>query len=514
MNFIKIIKYDYLQRTRSYAFLITLCASLAIGYTFVPEPNATYSTIRIADYVGTYNAAWFGYVTAIMTSIFLSMIGFYLINSGIKKDVDTKVGQIIAATQLSNFRYLLSKTISNFLILVTIVAVVFIMSIILFFLYNDGSSFELWKFVKPYLLIPIPAMFLVAVTAVSFEILFRKYSVIQNVIYFFLFSFLMASQATTEMDFATDVFGSKIVIHELEEKVRTIKGIEHNIDMSIGYVLGNTTKANSFDFNGIDFPNSFILSRVILIVLGLVIITILTPFFHRFSFKKTVSKVKKKVNIHATGMKDIDLSLLPKPKPTFEIFSLIKTELLLLIRNGSKWLWFLNAIGMVSLACLPIKISYQIVLPILWFLQVSRLSNLTSKEINNKVHYFAFASYKPIQRLLTSQILSAFLLMVFLAVPFIIQLGIQMKFTSIIAIVLGALFIVLLSALLGIITNGKKLFEVLFFLITYANINGIPITSYFGFLETTNYYFTVILTLIISFLVLIFYTRNYQLTKV
>ncbi len=141
-SLITIIKLDFLQRTRNYNFLITLCACLAIAYTFVPEPNANYSTIRISDYVGFYNSAWFGYVTAIMTSIFLSLIGFYLINSSIKNDLETKVGQMIAATPISNFSYLLSKVISNFLLLLTIVFIIFLMSIILFFLYNDGYPFQ------------------------------------------------------------------------------------------------------------------------------------------------------------------------------------------------------------------------------------------------------------------------------------------------------------------------------------------------------------------------------------
>ncbi|CAL2103647.1 ABC-2 type transporter protein [Tenacibaculum sp. 190130A14a] len=513
MSFIKTIKYDYLQRTRSYAFLITLCASLAIGYTFVPEPNANYSTIRIDDYVGVYNAAWFGYVTAIMTSIFLSLIGFYLVNSGIKKDIDTKVGQIIAATQLSNFLYILSKAISNFLILLTIVGVVFIMSIALFFLYNDGGAFEIWKFVKPYLLIPIPAMFLVGVIAVCFEIILRKYTVLQNVIYFFLFSFLMIPQATTEAEFATDVFGSKIVIHQLEQKVRNIKGLEQDIDMTVGYVLGNTTKAKTFEFNGIDFPKSFILSRIVWILLGLIIMTMVTPLFHRFSFKKVNSKAKIKIRLDSKGMKDINLSLLPKVQNNFGIFPLVKTELLLLIRNGSKWLWFLNIIGMIFLTTLPVSISHQFVLPILWFFQVSRLSNLTSKEINNNIHYFAFASFKPIQRVLTSQILSAFLLMLFLATPLFIRLGIQTNFLSIISVSLGAFFIVLLASVFGILTKGKKLFEVVFFLITYANINSIPITNYFGFLEVSNQFFSTILICICSLLILIYLSRIYQLRK-
>jgi len=140
--FLTVVYSDFLQRTRSYAFLVTLCISIAIAYTFVPEPNASYSTIRIADHIGYYNAAWFGYVTAIMTSIFLSLFGYYLVNSGIKKDMDTKVGQIIATTPISNVSYLLAKALSNFLLLASIVSVVCIMSIVLFFLYNDGYSFE------------------------------------------------------------------------------------------------------------------------------------------------------------------------------------------------------------------------------------------------------------------------------------------------------------------------------------------------------------------------------------
>ena len=80
-SFFTIIKYDYLQRTRSYAFLITLCLTLGVAYTFVPGPNANYSTIHLSNYQGFYNSDWIAYVTAIMTSSFLSLIGFYLVNN-------------------------------------------------------------------------------------------------------------------------------------------------------------------------------------------------------------------------------------------------------------------------------------------------------------------------------------------------------------------------------------------------------------------------------------------------
>ena len=87
-----IIKADYLQRTRSYSFLITLIITVYVAYLFVPANDATYTTLSTAGkqvYKGAYNSAWVGYVSAIMTTVMLSLYGFLLVNSGIKKDIDT-----------------------------------------------------------------------------------------------------------------------------------------------------------------------------------------------------------------------------------------------------------------------------------------------------------------------------------------------------------------------------------------------------------------------------------------
>ena len=283
--FLKLIKLDYLQRTRNYNFLITLCATLAIAYTFVPEPNANYYTIRISDYVGVYNAAWFGTVTAIMSSIFLSLIGFYLINSGIKNDIDTKVGQMIATTPIANFNYLFSKIISNFLLLFTIMLFVFLMSIILFFLYNDGYPFQLFKFVKPYVIITIPAIFFTACLAVIFEVLLYRTQILQNILFFFLFSLLAFSSFNNKNNFSLDVFGTKVVIYQLEEKVRELTDTDKATTMNIGYVLGNTKKANKFEFTGANFSSTFIISRFLWMLLGIILVGFTSLNFHRFSIK-------------------------------------------------------------------------------------------------------------------------------------------------------------------------------------------------------------------------------------
>ncbi len=513
-SFSTIIKSDYLQRTRSYAFLITLCASLAISYTFVPEPNANYSTIRIADHIGYYNSAWFGYVTAIMTSIFLSLIGFYLVNSSIKTDINTKVGQIIATTRINNFKYLFSKVISNFLVLLTILLAVFTMSILLFFLYNDGFPFEPFQFIKPYILITIPSLFLISVLAIVFEVFLGKYSVAQNVGFFFIFSSLLVFSPKTENEFSLDIFGSKIVMHQLEESVREITNTDKITDLSIGYVIGNFEKTNKFEFNGVDFPLSFIISRFLWIGLGVLIIFLISGFFHRFDIKEGIS-VKKitSINTQPTLVKDINVSSLPKTKINYNIFPLLKTEFLLLFRKGKKWLWILNIIGMILLGILPIKIAHQMVLPVLWFLQVNWLSGLTTKEVTHNVHYFAFASYKPLSRMLTSQLIAGFVLMLFLALPLLIRLLFVLNFTAVLSIVIGGMFIVLFAATLGILTKGKKLFEVLFFMMTYAVLNGISFFDYFGGLLHNSYYIFRLLCCILVLGVLSFIVRKIDIKK-
>ncbi len=511
--FLTTIKFDYLQRTRSYAFLITLCISLAVAYSFVPEPNASYSTIRIGDYLGAYNSAWFGYVTAIMTSVFLSLIGFYLINNSIANDQKTKMGQIVAATAISNFKYLVSKVLSNFLVLLTIVVLVFVMSIVLFFSYNAGYPFELLQFLKPYILITFPAIFIISVFAIAFEVLFGRFSTLQNMAFFFLFSALMVFRPNTESQFAFDVFGNKIVMHHMEETVKGIDGVDDTFRMTIGYILGHVKDSKTFDFQGLDFPTSYIISRVLWIFLGFGLIGIMAPFFHRFNVKERKIKTKKSSYFQTLSneISEIDISTLTQPKTNFGLFSILKIELLLLFRSGKRWLWIFNFIGMVLLALLPLHIAHQFVLPILWFLQVHRISDLTSKELSNSVHYFAFTSFKPLGRLLLSQLLSATLLMFILALPLIARLGIHDQAVGAFSVAIGSIFIVMFAAVLGLLTKGKKLFEVLFFMLTYANINGIPFLDYFGAFQTSTTATFMFFLIIICLIGLIFWLRRLQI---
>ncbi|MFD0796882.1 hypothetical protein ACFQZJ_05385 [Maribacter chungangensis] len=511
-HFLAIVKYDYIQRTRTYSFLITLCASLVIAYTFLPAPDAGYSTIRISDYVGYYNSSWVGYITAILTSVFLSLLGFYLITGSIKTDNETRVGQIISTTPITNFIYLLAKTSSNFLLLITLVAIIFLMSIGLFFLYADSFSFEPLQFVQPYLIIAVPTMVFISVLALIFELIFGKYTIVQNALFFFLFSAIMLYTPKTKVQQTLDVFGSKLVTQQLEQTVREIKNTDNNEELGIGYIISSNQETKYFQFNGVDFSTHYVLGRLALVALSFLVLFLVSPFFHRFNVsERKVMKKKKTLLEKQPIVQDISIGDLAIMSKNYSILPLFKTEFLMLMRKGKFWLWLFNIVGMVLLIVLSVDVAHQIVLPVLWFLQVHRFSDITTKETTNGMHYYAFSSYMPLRRLLMAQLSSAVVLMLCLALPLLIRYAVFMNVQALMNVVLGGFFIVLLAAISGLLSKGKKLFEILFFLLTYANLNKVPLLDYFGGYLQTDIYSLKLFTSVFLLIVATFLLRKWKL---
>ena len=511
------IKGDYLQRTRSYSFLITLAISLYVAYTFVPPPDAPYTTMRIGIYIGDFNSAWIGHVTAIMTSVFLSMIGFFLVNNSVKKDIETEVGMIIATTSVSNFRYLMSKTISNFLVLVTIMSLVLAMSIGVFFFRSAGFDFELMSFLKPYCFVTLPALFFISALAILSEVLLGRRSVLQYIGFFVLFNVIMGTVQTAQgstLVTLLDPFGVKVVTMGFQDFVKNQLGGD-GLVTSMGFIFGSKDKLKTFQFTGMEWPTIFLISRVCWIGFSVALVYGASMIFHRFDLReqlKSIKKPKALIDNQHQSVQTISLTSVPTVVEDYSIKAFIKTELLLLIRKGSRWLWLLNIGLMIAMIFVPLSIAHQFLLPILWFLQVSRLSELTTREKTNRVHHFSFAAYRPVARLLPAQILAGLILMIILALPLLLRYTISLHTLSVLGIVTGGAFIVILSSALGIATRGKKLFEIVFFLITYANVNRIPFADYFGF-NVSVYSISLVAALSFFFLLISLMARSYEISR-
>ncbi|CAN5424172.1 ABC transporter permease [soil metagenome] len=514
-----IVKADYLQRTRSYGFLITLAITIYAAYSFVPPPSASYTTLSIAGYKGVLNAAWVGHVSAMMTTIMLSLYGYFLINTGIKKDIDTEVGLIIATTPITNFGYLLSKFFSNFLVLLTIAGITFAVSILMFFVRNSGYPFILADFVVPYLLFALPALFVVSALAIVGEVFLGGKSIFQYLAFFMLFSIMLANidkPSNKNKVVAIDLFGASTVTSSIKDKVNTqfhddIKGI------SLGFIFSKQKPYKTFVWEGVSWTPLFMLSRLIWIAFGIALVYGSSFFFHRFDFKQPAGKKKKITAFESTekpvfAATGISMASLPPVVNDYGIWPFIKTELLLLIRQGSKWFWLLTGGIWIGTCIAPLDIVHAYVLPVLWFLQVTRWSELATKEKTNRLHYFTWSSYKPLLRMLPAQVLAGVLIAVALALPVMLRYLFAGNIIPVINILNGSVFIVLLAVCLGIVSGGKKLFEILFFLLTYVVVEKIPVADYLGAVrhDQSGSYITVMLMITAILGTISFVVRNYQ----
>lgn len=203
----------------------------------------------------------------------------------------------------------------------------------------------------------------------------------------------------------------------------------------------------------------YILSRVLWIGIAFLLLFISSRLFKRFDVNEFAVAKKKKVpavEIETKHpLKEIHLSQLPVASPAFGIGAFVKTELLMLFRIGHKWFWLINIGGFIAMFSIPLTVAHQIALPILWFLQTNRWADIATKEKYNRTHYFTYAAYKPLQRLLTSQIIAGMLLTITLAIPLIFRYIISGSYLTVFKILLGAIFVVAFSVCSGVISGGN-----------------------------------------------------------
>ncbi|WP_129040419.1 hypothetical protein [Chryseobacterium sp. CH21] len=314
--------------------------------------------------------------------------------------------------------------------------------------------------------------------------------------------------------YAGDILGLGIITNSIKDQVN--KQFNEDITgVSVGYIKQQDKNFKTFEWNGPPWSINYVAGRLIWIGLTCLLVYISSFFFHRFDFKQTVKlspllKIPEEnpVSIPYSGFQR---SALPEIIPAYGIIPFIKTELLLMIRKDAKWLWIISIGLWIATLFSPLPVAFSFLLPALFFLQVNRISDLATKEVTNRLHYFTFASYQPLRRLLPAQILAGFTLLTILALPVIVRLLLNFNFLLILQALNGIVFIVALSVCLGLLSGGKKLFEILFFLLTYIAFQA-PDANYLGKISNFSYPFLITFLVInIILLIVIFLIRKHQI---
>src|ERR1019366_3570535 len=187
------VRADFLERVRRYSFLLTLAFSLYLGYAVY----AGQISLRVNEYRGIENSAWLGTVIGMVASMFLTLVGFYIVKNSIQRDRQTRVGQILATTPISKSFYTVGKALSNFAVLAAMVLVLALAAVVIQLVRHEDLHVDLLALLAPVLILGLTAVAVTAALAVLFESLPLLRGGIGNVLFFFLWAAMISVGVST-----------------------------------------------------------------------------------------------------------------------------------------------------------------------------------------------------------------------------------------------------------------------------------------------------------------------------
>ncbi|MCP4140474.1 MAG: hypothetical protein GY755_09325 [Chloroflexi bacterium] len=483
--FYHLARADLYERVRRYSFLIMLGLSAFLGY----QTAIGNLTIRLDTYRGEFNSAWVGSMVALIASFFFGWFGFYLVKGSVMHDRKSGVGQIMATTPITRPLYTFGKWASNMAVFMAMLLILAIASIGIQLLAGENTNIDLIALFAPFLFVTIPLLAFVSAIAVLFETIGFLQGGLGNIIYFFLFIFIIPLGMSLE-DPALEPLGFSLLENSMA-KVVTAQFPSYQGGFVLGAAPGVIT--DTFVWSGIDWTPSIIAARFSFFGIGAIIALLAALFFDRFDpsrRKIKIAKKRKKDDIHQSPSEEIKLSepvravrLLPLNTdvrhPSF--FPVFRAEIKLLLK-GQRWLWCAIAIGLIIASLLsPSDITRSIILPMAWIWPILLWSSLGNREIRHNVSQMVFSSPSPVWRHILAQWSAGFMLAIMVASGTILRLGLDGDLSGLLMLLSGAIFIPSLAIVSGVWSNGSKLFEILYVLIWYLGpMNRIPALDFIG----------------------------------
>ena len=464
---------DFFERARRSSFLLILAAAIVMGVlvnngTLLVDLGSPESTRLGIRYRGEFNSAWIGMMTVLVTNLFLSVIGFYLVSDGIKRDIHTGVGQIIATTHLRRATYLLGKWISNFAVLAVLVLILAVAALVMVLLQSE-TALDPWALLMPFLAVALPNMALTAALAVFFETVPWLRGALGNVAYFFLWTFstTFTSMAGSVLPSFQDPTGYSIFSTSLTAAARVAFPNEYFGGISTGIAAGFTRKV--FPWPGLDWTPGIVAGQWAWAVLGLGLVLLSAIWFARFDpsreelirprgkpREETESESAKAPRLGLPGLSPL-LSRVAQVSPFLGVLS---AELRLLL-NGRRWWWWAISLGLnASILYSPPEVVKGYLLPVAWLWPLALWSGMGNREHKNNTHQMVFSSARPVLRQLPGAwlagVLATALLVISGAVFFLSNADLPA-----LAGWLGAIvFIPTLALALGVFSSGSRVFEV------------------------------------------------------
>jgi hypothetical protein len=414
----------------------------------------------------------------------------------VARDRETGVGQIMATTPLTRPLYLLGKWLSNFAVLMAMVAVLAVAGIIIQLMQGENTQINLFAFLDPFFFLVMPLMALVAAIAVLFESIPFLRGGFGNIVYFFAFIMFLPLFMEVEVLKQHPAFEPMGLGLLASEMGKMVTAIHPDYDGSFTLGGGVTKQAlSTFVWNGISWTPEFIFARLSIIILAIGLIFLGAIFFDRFDPSRAKPR-RTKVSASdsapmpastSRALPAVHLTPLNRNANRFSFFTVLIAELKLMLK-GLRWWWYLIAViiiinGFVN----DVKIVREIVLPIAWLWHVLLLSPLGNRASRDNVEQMAFSSASPLWRQLPAQWVAGFIVSLVMAGGAALNLITKGETAALISLLAGTVFIPSLALALGVWSGTSKVFEVVYLVLWYIGpLNKVPALDFIGSSDTSS----------------------------
>jgi hypothetical protein len=500
-----IARADFLERVRRYSFLLTLLFATFLGYSAATGRIM----IQLGGHRGVYTSAWVGALVALVTTCWVSLVGFYIVKGAIDRDRQTGVGQVLAATPLSKPTYALGKFVSNFAVLASMVLVLAVAAVVMQIFLREDPHLYLFALLSPFVIVALPAMLLTAAIAVLFETLPVLRGGAGNVVYFFVWAFLgVAFSAVTGIEWLDPLGNMTMANSMISGAYAHIPGYKGGFAFTIADKPVQVVQ--SFRWEGVPWTASQILQRLAWCGVAIVLVLLAAAVFDRFDSSRLFGRAGRKaaragggafangaalengaaaVNIASAPVSSrfrsakiapaqLTLSAADRGNAFMRLFV---AELKLAVK-GLRWWWYAVAAGLlIAQATAPLATARQQLLGTSWLWLVLVWSGMGARETRFGTRALLFSS----ARILPRQILACWLAGFGLAVLFGSAAGLRILATQGIPALLpwiaGASLLPSLALALGVWSGTSKPFEGILTAMWYVgpmnHVSGIDYTG-------------------------------------
>ncbi|MFY9709044.1 MAG: hypothetical protein WAK88_02630 [Candidatus Cybelea sp.] len=465
-----IARADVLERTRRYQYVASIVVTLVIGTLLVPGRGAGYETFLIDGYRGVYNSAWIGATFALLTSFMLALFGFYNIKSAVQRDRETRVGEIVASTSIGRFDYTLGKALSNFAVLGSMTAILFIVAVVMQFVRGENAALDLPQIALPFALIVLPSIAITAAVALFFEVVPWLRGGLGNVVYFFAWiGYLVWSfkGSGLSVPWWRDAYGGNLVLREVWSSLRSVDPRATLNSVEIG--AGGEAARHLFLFHGFSWSAADVAGRFAWFAVALAIVALAALMFDRFA-NPAFSSGRRVRNGIANRWHAATETLL---RPVLDLFfpgnfgALVLAELRLLVGGLSIW-WYVVAAGLF-IAQIPAEAKAQsIVVGLAWIWAMLQWSQLGTRESVFSTEQLVYPTLHPIRRQFVAQWLAGVLLALTTAGGSLIHWAVAGNLVGVEGIVAGAFFVPTLALACGALSGTTRLYEIVYLMLWYV----------------------------------------------